>query len=205
MISDAIDSMKHKGSFYLHDISALYAQHELDLVNDVVFDAGLPWEHVLIGDADEPNNVDVARFIIDVEQPQVVNDDYTNALFPVVCNPRVMAFFRQLAGNDDIYIRRMQVNKLHKNSFIGKHIDCDSNPDYLFSVVLQLGEGFSGGEFVVYSPEEKLVNEIVPARYSVAINDCRYPHEVKTVTDGVRVSLVYFISKYPHENRRVRN
>ena len=31
------------------------------------------------------------------------------------------------------------MNVMFKNSFVGYHLDIDSNPDYLYAVILQLG------------------------------------------------------------------
>ena len=41
---------------------------------------------------------------------------------------------------EEIYLRRIQYNKIEKNCFIGYHLDTDSNPDYLCACVIQLGK-----------------------------------------------------------------
>ena len=55
----------------------------------------------------------------------------------------------------ELYIRRVQVNKMCQDSFIGYHLDVDSNPDYLAAVVIQIGAEFEGGDYVVYKNKEE--------------------------------------------------
>ena len=38
---------------------------------------------------------------------------------------------------------------------VGYHLDVDSNPDYLYAVVIQLGSRFTGGKYVVYKNKKK--------------------------------------------------
>ena len=42
---------------------------------------------------------------------------------------------------------------MRKNCFVGKHLDIDSNPDYLFAITIQLGTKFSGGNYRVHKKE----------------------------------------------------
>ena len=44
---------------------------------------------------------------------------------------------------------------MKKNSFVGFHLDTDSNPDYLYAVILQLGHKYKGGNYVVYKKKKK--------------------------------------------------
>ena len=160
-------------------------------------------EKILIGDADEENDLYVARFMTDRDRPTVVNHALSELIIPRVCNDNVMSLFRKLMGDDAFYVRRMQVNRMKAGSFIGRHLDTDSNPDYQYSIVLQLGTYFSGGQFVVYDRDGNLRNDIKPEPRSVIISDCSYPHEVQRVTAGERVSLVFFVSRHADRNRRV--
>ncbi|WP_164209336.1 2OG-Fe(II) oxygenase, partial [Stenotrophomonas maltophilia] len=88
----------------------------------------------------------------------VVNHALSELIIPRVCNDNVMSLFRKLMGDDAFYVRRMQVNRMKAGSFIGRHLDTDSNPDYQYSIVLQLGTYFSGGQFVVYDRDGNLRN-----------------------------------------------
>ena len=112
-----------------------------------------------------------------------------------------MDFFKLLLGTEDLYIRRVQVNTMEIDCFVGYHLDVDSNPEYEFSVILQLGKEYSGGEFVVYDGDQP-AQIYKPWYRSITISNCQYPHEVKKVTKGKRVSLVYFISRNGGDNRR---
>lgn len=191
------------GSFYSSATEFLYSQNDWDDINTILASKALPWEQVFIGDADELNDLAVARFMTDVERPMRVNQPLADQMISVVCNQKLLGFVSNLLGGEEFYIRRMQVNKMKDGSFIGKHLDVDSNPDYLYSIVLQLGKGFSGGEFLIFNHQGEQVNLIRPELQSIVITDCSFPHQVEAVTEGERVSLVFFVSKYAEKNRRV--
>jgi hypothetical protein len=163
----------------------------------------LPYEWVELGDADEANRLEVGRFMTDVEQPLLVNKPLSSRALEVVKRPQYMEIYRALLDCRDLYVRRMQVNRIHQDGFVGYHLDIDSNPDYEVAVIIQLGRDFSGGEFVVYSDGEARTS-IAPPHYSVILSDCRFPHEVKAVTGGIRTSLVFFLSEHDGNNRRKR-
>ena len=90
---------------------------------------------------------------------------------------------------------------MQDGNYIGYHLDTDSNPDYGYSVVLQLGREYAGGEFVAYGPDGP-VHDTVPEHSSALITRSDIPHEVKPVRGGRRISLVYFISVSAGDNRR---
>ena len=162
----------------------------------------VPRETITLGDAGEPNDLYVGRFMVDkaAELPRLVNEPQSRELLALLQHPRRRGFFSQLLGTD-MHIRRCQVNCMVKGSFIGRHLDTDSNPDYYVSVVLQLGRAFSGGEFVVFS-DRGSENVLTPTRGTVIISRCTLAHEVRKVRDGERTSLVWFFSEYESENRR---
>lgn len=202
-IAEITHSLAANGCAYIDAPGALYGDQDWELMNQVLADPALPWEKVLIGDADEENDLYVARFMTDKERPMVVNAQQSDVIIPKVCNDAIIGLFRGLLGEGEFYVRRMQVNRMKTGSFIGRHLDTDSNPDYQYSIVLQLGTDFSGGNFVVYDSAGNLRQDIKPAPRSVIISDCRFPHEVQRVTEGERVSLVFFICRHADRNRRV--
>lgn len=95
-------------------------------MNQVLANSTLPWEKILIGDADEENDLYVARFMTDRDRPTVVNHALSELIIPRVCNDNVMSLFRKLMGDDAFYVRRMQVNRMKAGSFIGRHLDTDN-------------------------------------------------------------------------------
>lgn len=163
--------------------------------------AQLPQEFVKVGDADEPNHVYVGRFMTDVEQPELVNRPISDEALKILAKPEAMTFFKTLIDADALYVRRMQVNTMEENCFVGLHLDTDSNPDYEFAVILQLGQDYGGGEYIVYGGE-KPPRVFKPHYQSVLVSDCHYAHEVAKVTKGKRISLVYFLSRRDGTNRR---
>ena len=88
----------------------------------------------------------------------------------------------------------MQYNILNAGCFVGLHLDTDSNPDYMVAVVIQFGDDFKGGDYVVYGGG-KPPRVYKPTRNSIIIIDCKYEHEVTKVTSGSRKSLVFFLKR----------
>lgn len=167
----------------------------------------IPYETVLIGDAGEKNKVEVGRFMTDVDKPEIVNNEYSKTVLNILNNPNYKkAFGEIISNNNNLYIRRVQINKMYKDSFIGYHLDVDSNPDYLAAVVIQIGEEFEGGDYVVYkNKEDKKPNVFKPFYQSMIISNCLRPHEVTKITSGERVSLVFFLCSHNSSNKRIKN
>lgn len=161
----------------------------------------LPYEWVEVGDAGEPNRVGVGRFMIDVEEPQLVNRPSSERALKVVSKPEYMARYCALLDADQLYIRRMQVNCLEPGGFVGMHLDTDSNPDYRAAVVLQFGRDFEGGEYAIYDGDQ-VKWEQKPPHYSTIVSQSEFPHEVRTVVSGHRTALVFFLSEHGGKNRR---
>ena len=90
----------------------------------------------------------------DVKKPRVVNQKYSKKVLKVL-NDNYLPIFKKIVHKKKLFIRRAQVNNMTKNAFVGYHLDIDSNPDYLYAVVLQLGSKFTGGKYVVYKNKKK--------------------------------------------------
>jgi hypothetical protein len=161
----------------------------------------VPYERIAIGDAGEENFTDVARFMVDMNEPTHVPSASNVRLMELLSSPRMMGIYQELTGLDGLCIRRCQVNVLHDGGFVGLHLDTDSNPDYQHPVILQMGSEYSGGDYVVHPPNTEPKVYRLP-RYSMLISSCWLPHEVTKVTSGERKSLVFFLSQYAGPNRR---
>jgi hypothetical protein len=196
------DQLEREGTIQLelgeHPLEAA----EWERLNELTSPPYVPYEHVLIGDAGEMNYVDVARFMTDVERPQVVNPQVSHQVLAILGQPKMAEFFRQVVGYDELVIRRCQVNLMSEGGFVGLHLDTDSNPDYISPVVLQFSSDYEGGDYVVH--HHKLGTQAFRSRcYSMIISRCNLPHEVTKVTKGRRKSLVFFMSQHAGDNRRL--
>ena len=149
----------------------------------------------------QPNYLDVGRLITDIDQPKLVNESISKQVIDIVGSNKRMEFYKFLLDRSELHIRRMQYNVMGESCFVGMHLDTDSNPDYLVAVVIQLGENFKGGEYVVYGGG-KPPRSFSPPRFSVIFSDCRYEHEVKKIKTGLRKSLVFFLSTNNGKNAR---
>lgn len=196
-------ALEQTGAIYIDDAEGFLLEQEWQDLERLCFESGLPYETVTVGDADEPNQVEVGRFMTDVEVPRRVNPDVSERVLKIIGDPKRMEQLSKLLGYERVYLRRAQVNHMHRGSFVGLHLDTDSNPDYEIAVVLQLGRSFEGGEFVIQLPQGGETS-ITPRYRSTIISCCSYPHEVRTVTGGIRTSLVYFVASHDGPNRRSR-
>ena len=159
----------------------------------------IPTEFVKIGDAGEKNHVHVSRLMTDVKKPKIVNQKYSKKVLKIL-NDNYLPVFKKIVHKKKLFIRRAQVNNMTKNAFVGYHLDIDSNPDYLYAVVLQLGSKFTGGKYVVYKNKKKKI--FSPKYMSMIISDCKIPHEVTKVRSGERISFVFFLSGNFSKNKR---
>ena len=146
----------------------------------------------------EKNNVNVSRLMTDIKI-RIVNKKYSKHVLDIL-NIKYLDVLKKIVSKKTLYIRRAQVNFMKKNSFVGYHLDIDSNPDYLYAVIIQLGHKYSGGNYVVYKNKNKKIFK--PDYKSIIIRDCKIPHEVSKVTSGQRTSFVFFLSKNFSKNKR---
>jgi len=161
-------------------------------------------EFVTVGDADEPNYLNVGRFMTDIKKPEIVKNSYSKKLIETLWSEDIKSYIKYITNvEDEIYLRRIQYNEISKDCFVGYHLDIDSNPDYLAACVIQLGKDFDGGLYRVYNKNDKSLYIDYKADFgSLIISDCNFPHEVTKITNGKRGSLVFFISKNPGLNKR---
>ena len=191
--------LDHKGTVMV-PAEVIFSAAEIDQLD--ALQGLISEELVTLGDAGEPNDLYVRRMMVDKpgQMPQVVNSPVADQILAILGTPERHAFFAALLGREK-FIRRCQVNRMVENSFIGLHLDTDSNPDYDVAVVIQLGRAFGGGEFAVY-PSEGISNVFHPTFGTVTISRCELPHEVMKVTKGERTSMVFFLSDNRMENAK---
>ena len=196
---------QEKGTVLFDLKSSFFRNIDFETLKDA--SENIPYETVHIGDAGEENKVEVGRFMTDVDKPEVVNNEYSKKVLNILNDINYKKIFGEIISYEkELYVRRVQVNKMYKDSFIGYHLDVDSNPDYLAAVVIQIGAEFEGGDYVVYtSKEDKNPNVFKPFYESMIISNCLRPHEVTKVVSGERISLVFFLCSHDGNNKRVEN
>ena len=172
-----------------------------------------PLENITIGDAGEINNCQVGRLMEDQpnQTPNILNRSLSTPILDLYLSDHGQKFFKQFFTDHacNIGIRRSQFNLLGEGSYVGRHLDIDSNPEYHIAAVLQLGSQFCGGEFAVYPNKESVFSDaqlIKPEYGSLTISFCKYEHEVLEVKSGTRTSFVCFItSDATSRNKRMSN
>ena len=189
------------GTVYIDLQENLFSNIEIKELKQICFD--VPKEHITIGDAGEMNYLEVGWFVIDKKNPEIVNEKFSLPLLKIITQDKVKDALSYILSckKDDLNFRRVQFNEIGRDCFVGKHLDTDSNPDYLAACVIQLGNNFEGGKYRVYQKNDAFI-DYTPEYGSLLISDCTYPHEVTKVNSGLRGSLVFFISPYKGENKR---
>lgn len=164
----------------------------------------IPKTIIEIGDVGEQNFLSVGRFMEDQkgQLPVYRNDPWGKKVVEILSSGKSREFFNGIMGGE-CYIRRCQANQLEAGNFIGKHIDTYSNLEYRYSVVIQFGKEYGGGEFFVdYEGKEATLKTDYA---DVLINRCEIPHGVHKVESGTRTSLVFFLSKSPLDKPNLNN
>ncbi|MCA6108007.1 2OG-Fe(II) oxygenase [Bradyrhizobium cenepequi] len=181
----------------------LFTKDELARIDQLQSD--IPEEEVQKGDAGDSHNVFVKRVRLDHpgRHPSNVNGTASAQIIELLERTERVSALRKIFGSSSEYIiRRCQMHRMPPGSFVGIHLDAKSDPDFEYSVIVQLARDFEGGEFVVY-PTEREPQVFRPLQGTVLITTCRFQHEVRQVHAGERWSLVYFCSKYRGANRRM--
>ena len=162
------------------------------------------YEHIVGGDAGEGHSVWVCRFYNDIDKPTALHER-SEEISNIIMSAKMKAFYKQIIGADELCLRRCQANLLHKNDYIGTHVDQDSNPDYFATVVLHFGSDYRGGEFVTRD-QQRGDHSYKPEKRAILVNDCSIPHEVLTIESGERKTLACFMSKsFTDSNHQRKN
>ncbi|MBR1164529.1 2OG-Fe(II) oxygenase [Bradyrhizobium elkanii] len=181
----------------------LFSQDDLARIDQLQME--IPEEEVRAGDAGDSHNVFVKRVRVDPpgRPPTNVHGKAPGQIIELLeRKDRSFALKKILGASSDYVIRRCQMHRLPPGSFVGIHLDAESDPDFEYSVIVQLARDFEGGEFVVY-PNAYEQQVFRPPFGAVVVTTCKIRHEVKPVHSGERRSLVYFCSKRSGANRRI--
>jgi hypothetical protein len=201
----AIDTARHQLNTYAYasfSASLLFTEEELRYLDDAC--QVIPKTIIEIGDVGEENFLSVGRFMEDPkgELPVYRNAPYGRQVVDILSSNKARTFFDGVMENPCV-IRRCQSNVLETGNFIGKHIDTYSNLAYRYSVVIQFGTQYEGGEFFVEYQGGEL--ETKTGYADVLINRCEIPHGVRKVHSGKRSSLVFFLSTSPLDTPNLHN
>ncbi|WP_441232731.1 2OG-Fe(II) oxygenase [Bradyrhizobium sp. 1200_D9_N1_1] len=181
----------------------LFTQDDIARIDQL--QAEIPEEEVREGDAGDLHSVFVQRVRVDPpgHAPSNVSGTASGQIMELLeSRDRSFALRKIFGASADYVVRRCQMHRMPPGSFIGIHLDAASDPDFEYSVIVQLARDFDGGEFVVY-PTGYEQHVFRPPFGAVLVTTCKVRHEVKPVSSGERRSLVYFCSKRSGVNRRI--
>ena len=199
--SSYIPELKSNGSVLLPP-NLIFSAEEVERLDAI--QSSIPEEKVSNGDADDNHDIYIRRIVTDNagEFPKRVNQPFSDQILEILSDEKRRTLFAKIFDStSEYFIRRCQMNRLIEGSYVGLHLDAESNPDNEFSVIVQLGRYFQGGEFVIY-PDDRDKQVFSPKHGTVLITTCRFRHEVTKVLANERKSLVYFYSKHGGTNRR---
>lgn len=191
-IKTARDEFRNTGLIFFPLEDSPFSEEEWILMkNQIPIELSL-YEHVETGDTDEPTFVSVLRLLNEGNPPNVANPSIAKKLLKIFGSKEKIAFYEQILGENDLMIRRAQVNFMSKGGYIGYHRDSDSSTHYIAAIILLFEAAVDGGKFVVYSKNES------PAEFgyfTMLITHADLPHQVTEVREGQRRSLVFWLSK----------
>ncbi|MDY4300471.1 2OG-Fe(II) oxygenase [Pseudomonas salmasensis] len=196
-----VEELQRTGSTLI-PAGVVFSDQEITRLEEL--QAQIPEETVTHGDAGDKHAIYVRRIMVDRagELPSTVNRPCSDGIIDILSGgqrPECLAALFQ--SQDPFHIRRCQMNRMIAGSFVGVHLDAASNPDYEYSIIVQLGRDFTGGAFVVYADNGEQ-SSYMASYGSVLVTTCKYRHEVSKVLSGERNSLVYFYSRHAGVNRR---
>lgn len=84
--------------------------------------------------------------------------------------------------------KEIHFHKFNKDDWFGKHND--SRDNRLYAVGVLLNDNFIGGDFKLYNDNEITLNKI---RGNTYIFDVRIEHEITSILEGERYSLLWFL------------
>lgn len=164
----------------------------------------IPREHVTVGDTGDRHDLYVARIMVDVTQPTVVNREQAEVILPIISSAAMTRWVKQkTAYSGDLRMRRCGFNYMSTGCEVGQHDDIETNPDYLFFLSIPILTEYEGGDFYsidVSTGAPLLLN----SKGKACIGQCRVEHGVKKITSGIRANLILFYADAtaPEVNRR---
>ncbi|TWC37738.1 2-oxoglutarate-Fe(II)-dependent oxygenase superfamily protein [Pseudomonas sp. SJZ079] len=192
----------HSNAYAALNAAQLFTDEEIRYLDEAC--QIIPKTIIEIGDVGEQNYLSVGRFMEDQkgQLPQYRNDPYGKRVVEILSSGKSREFFNGIMQGE-CFIRRCQSNLLEAGNFIGKHIDTYSNLEYRYSVVIQFGKQYEGGEFFI--EHEGRESQLKTGYADVLINRCEIPHGVNKVQSGTRASLVFFLSTTPLDKPNLHN
>lgn len=201
-MNESLNKLLNEGTLLIKQKDSPYSNEDWRLLNQLTDLEVFPFEYVAIGDTGEPEKLQVGRIVTDVTESILIENNNSKKIWEIINSNKSVTFLKNLLSLKDIVIRRCQVHILRTDCFIGYHLDKDSNPDYLYAVILQFSESYSGGDFIVHNTnsEKKFVYRSFYGE--LLVTRCDFPHEVTKVKNGERKSLVFFVSENRGLNKR---
>ena len=190
-MSNPAEQFEQQGTLMFNEMELPLTGQEWQQIESLLNE--VEYEHIVGGDAGEGHSVWVCRFYNDVVRPEALHSR-SEELSNIVMSPKMKAFYQQIIGTDQLCMRRCQANLLHKDDYIGVHIDQDSNPDYFATIVFHFDAQYRGGEFITRD-QQRGDHSYKPQQRAVLVNDCSIPHEVAKIESGERKTLACFLSK----------
>lgn len=160
------------------------------------------YKKVSIGDTLEETDIYVSRILEDKAgfTPEVASKNNHIEVSRVLDKSYLLFFLKNILKKN-IRARRIQFNLMKKGAFLSRHIDIESNPSYVASVLIYCKGGFSGGELVIYGLNGEK-QKVKPKNNQIIILNPEFAHEVLPVLENERLVLALFLSENIGINKR---
>ena len=96
----------------------------------------------------------------------------------------------------NIQINQIDLLKYKKGGFYKHHTDDSSTTPRKVSIIINLNDGFEGGELNFYDQKQNVIEQVKPFKNSITFfpSTYLYPHSVEPVKKGVRYSIVSWLN-----------
>ena len=181
------EKLKKCGYCELSSKDIPWSEESLERLASIVDPRDIPYERHEYGDTGESNPVSFFRIL----HPKISGSNLPECS-EMIINEKTSDYFQELTGIKNFIIDRVQTHRYDVGDYISVHVDSESCPEYVYSFMLLLSDTYEGGEFIMY-PNCSTSVTIKPRKFSLIVAHSGIPHEVKTVSSGVRHSMVFFM------------
>lgn len=182
------ETLKNNDTVFFPPEKSPLTLDEWQILEKLTSNQNVSYTHVEIGDTYEKLSLAVSRYTVDED-----SDKISKAVLEIINSNKMKAFYQGVFQEPPLQIARCQSHIMKTGDFLGKHVDIESNPELVYSLIFNFSGEFQGGEFVTYNVPSAQIFKL--EKFSILITKCCVAHEVKSVTDGYRKTLVAFVKR----------
>ena len=163
-----------KSNFTIEECNELISYHSI-------------YDKINISEIGGDNNRGIKKDIIDYNVTLIYRDEKTQWVFDKIHNWLLDEYPKNIVNEMDMFYNFEYLPSMK----FEKHVDRQRNCSWHLVVGATLNTDFKGGDLILYEPDG-IAAENVGEIYSIS---AERPHAVTPISEGIRYSFVFFISK----------